>query len=105
MATHAEEAWVRGTYNVHPLHPTLELLTWDYGALDSDQEKDYIRAKIRMLDQQLANLKVVSLTNLIAKSQSLMRQYALQQLRSQPATRPDAEVGIAKWLHSLLLAF
>ena len=31
---------------MHPLHPTLQLLKWDYGALDENQEKDYIRAKM-----------------------------------------------------------
>ena len=83
MATHAEEMWVRGTYYVRQLHPTLELLMWDYGALDSDQENDYIRAKIQMLsfDQQLSDVNVEEdLTGLIVESQSLMRQYALQQL-------------------------
>ena len=105
MASHTEETWVKGTYNVCPLHPTLELLTWDFGALNSDQEMDYIRAKIQMLDQQLANINVVILTKLIAESQNLMRQYALQQLCSQPVPPPDAEVGIAKWLHASLLVF
>ena len=94
MASHTEETWVKGTYNVRPLHPTLELLTWDYGALDSDQEKDYIRAKIQMLDQQLANINVVTLAKLIAESQKLMREYALQQLCSQPVPPPDVKVCI-----------
>ena len=93
MATHGEETWIKGTYNVLPLHSTLELLTWDFGALDSDQEKDYIRAKIKMLDQQLANINVVILTNLIAESQNLMREFAMQQLCSQPIPPPDAEVS------------
>ena len=97
MASHGEEIWVRGTYYVRPLHPTLELLMWDYGALDSDQERDYIHAKIQMLNRQLPNLKVVLLTELIMESQSLMRQYAYQQFLSQDVPPSDAEVCIAKF--------
>ena len=94
MATHAEETWVRGNYNVRPLHPTLELLMWDYGALDSDQEEDYIRAKMKMMNLQLENIEVVILSDLIAESQRLMRQYALEQLQSQKVPPHDAEVSM-----------
>ena len=44
LASH--ETWVRGSYYVRPLHPTLKLLMWDYGALNEYQEKDYIKAKM-----------------------------------------------------------
>ena len=74
------------------MHPTLEFLMWDYGALDSEQEKDYIRAKMQLLNQELPNIEVVVLTDLIMESQSLMRQYALQQLRSQQVPPAQAEV-------------
>ena len=94
MATHAEETWVRGNYNVRPLHPTLELLMWDYGALDSDQEKDYIHAKIQMLDQELLNVKAIVLAQLIAESQEFMREYALQQLRSHHVSDAESKVVI-----------
>ena len=87
---------MRGTYYVRPLHPTLEFLMWDYGALDPEQEKDYIRAKMQILNRQLPNIEVVVLTELIMESQSLMRQYALQQLRSQHVPPQDAEVRIVK---------
>ena len=31
---------------------------WDYGALDEDQERDYINAKMKMLDGQMPNVEV-----------------------------------------------
>ena len=83
-----------GTYYVHPLHPTLELLMWDYGALNSDQEWDYIRAKIQMLNRDLPNLSVVALTVLIMESQKLIREYACQQLCTQGVPSSDAEVSM-----------
>ena len=43
-----EEMWVRGTYYVRTLHPTLSFLMWDYGSLDNDQEEEYIQAKMIM---------------------------------------------------------
>ena len=43
------ETWVRGSYNVHRLHPTIKFLIWDYGFLDSQQEDDYIKAKMEMV--------------------------------------------------------
>ena len=65
---------------------------WDYGALDSEQEKDYIRAKMQMLNKQLPNIEVVVLTDLIMESQSLMRNYARSQLTSQKVPPAQAEV-------------
>lgn len=58
MATHAAETFVRGSYYVRPLHPTLEFLIWDYGSLDEYQERDYIRAKLQMLHETLPNIEV-----------------------------------------------
>ena len=65
---------------------------WDYGALDSEQEKDYIRAKMQMLNKQLSNIEMVILTDLITESQSLMRHYARSQLTSQRVPPTQAEV-------------
>lgn len=45
----SSESWVRGSYNVHRLHPTIRYLKWDYGALDSQQEEQYIKAKMAMM--------------------------------------------------------
>ena len=47
-----KETWIRGTYYVRQLHPTLHLLMWDYGSLDKDQEREYIKAKMKMLYRQ-----------------------------------------------------
>ena len=47
------ESWVRDSYNVHRLHPTIRYLKWDYGALDSQQEEQYIMAKMEMIGHDL----------------------------------------------------
>lgn len=53
-----EELWLRGTYYVRSLHPTLEFLKWDYGSLDEVQEKDYIKAKMEMMRKDITALEV-----------------------------------------------
>lgn len=77
----SKESWTRSTYYVRQLHPTLEFLKWDYGALDEHQEREYINAKMRMLNKQMANVDVACLTDLIVDSQKLMRRYACEQLK------------------------
>ena len=53
-----KEKWVRGTYYVRKLHPTLRFLMWDYGSLDEYQEKEYILAKMKMLNKEKSNPEV-----------------------------------------------
>ena len=45
-----EETWVRGSYYVQKLHPSLRFLMWDYGSLDKEQELDYVKAKMIMVN-------------------------------------------------------
>lgn len=76
------DTWVRGSYYVRQLHPTLHCLMWDYGALGERQERDYILAKMTMCNKFLSNADLANLTDLIGKSQNLMRSYALDQLKT-----------------------
>ena len=45
------EAWVRGSYYVQKLHPTLRFLMWDYGSLDKEQELAYVKEKMIMVNK------------------------------------------------------
>ena len=76
----SKENWICSSYYVRNMHPTLDFLKWDYGSLDQQQERDYINTKMKMLNKEMANVDVASLTDLIVKSQKLMREYAGQQL-------------------------
>ena len=67
LATH--QAWLRGTYNVRPLHPTLKLLMWDYGALDKHQERDYVNAKMKMINIDMNEVDVSIVTCYVSISQ------------------------------------
>ena len=62
LATHVDskEKWMRGSYYVHQLHPTLRFLMWEYGSLDESQERDYINSKMKMLDRQMFDAEVRS---------------------------------------------
>ena len=83
----SKENWIRSSYYVRKMHPTLDFLKWDYGSLDEHQERDYINTKMKMLNKEMASVDVASLTDLIVKSQKLMREYARQQLIQ--SMRPD----------------
>ena len=48
---HKAETWVRGSYYVQKLHPTLELLMWDYGSLNHEQEAAYVQSKMIMINE------------------------------------------------------
>ena len=77
-----DETWIRSSYFVRELHPTLDFLKWDYGALDEYQERDYIHAKLRLIEQQMSTSELASLAELIVSSQNHMRAFAYDQLHS-----------------------
>ena len=85
-----KENWTRSTYYVRQLHPTLDFLKWDYGSLDEKQEREYINAKMKILNKE-KNIDVASLANLIVGCQNLMRGYAEQQL-SHTMSLDEAQV-------------
>lgn len=57
LASH-KTAWMRSTYYVRSLHPTLKHLMWDYGSLDKNQERDYINEKMTMVNKEMPKLEV-----------------------------------------------
>ena len=61
MAALSNAKWLRGSYYVRRLHPTLRLLMWDYGSLDKYQEMEYVNAKITMLPSPKLKVRVVSI--------------------------------------------
>ena len=76
------ENWFTGSYRVRPFHDTLNLLMWDYGALGYAQEKEYIRIKMDVVENELSATEKASLAQLISKSQQLIREYASMHLVS-----------------------
>ena len=72
-------------YYVRKLHPTMQLLKWNYGALDQEQEQDYIRAKFKMMrsndENSLGSLEQEILSQYIVSSQQLVRNFIFQRLK------------------------
>ncbi len=107
-----QESWLKGTYYVRKLHPTLQSLLWDYGSLNEQQEREYVNAKMEMLTQQstesttnttMSPEDIASLTDLILESQQKMREYAFEQLKklscvdiSQPEARVCAKSSVSQ---------
>ena len=86
---------------MQPLAPTLKLLKWDYGALRPEDEREYVREKMRLYYSRAFNAaesdertsdaaELHFLSELIHTGQSLIRQYAAEQLQK---TGLDMEVA------------
>ena len=96
LSHHGEEcSFVSDSYFVRKLHPTLSLLKWDYGALSPEEEHDYIREKLVMiqskLDVELEEPRREALADLIVDSQKQVRKYLYEQLKH---IFPDYEARI-----------
>ena len=68
------------------MHPSIDLIKWDYGALDEEQEQDYITEKMKLVKNTSMYDLTTSQTNhdlsfLILQSQSKIRSYAETKLR------------------------
>lgn len=80
MASPEQERWLKGSYYVQELPPSLQLILWDYGYLTSSDEMHYVKAKMSMLELPIDKVEVERLAELIIDSQNLVRQYAKEQL-------------------------
>ena len=76
-----KKIWLKPTYCVHKLHPTLEYLKWDYGALNNYQEQEYVIAKMKTLSDDISCFKAEDLSFLITESQNRIRLYAYETLQ------------------------
>ena len=71
-----KNVWHKPSYYVRELHPTIDYLKWDYGALNHVQELEYITAKMRILTEDAFSFETEELTYLIRESQIKIREYA-----------------------------
>ena len=81
---------MKSSYSVHKLHPTLNLLTWDYGSLNDEQEVAYINEKLKLINKNMLNHEVAILTSLISTSQKAIREFSMQHLINCGATEDEA---------------
>ena len=88
------EDWVLGWYNVRKLHPTLSRIMWDYGALDTNQEQEYIKQKFAVspLTKSLNIHELGHLSAHIATSQQLVRKFAEKHLERVGFDSLDAHI-------------
>ena len=71
-----KKIWHKPSYYVHQLHPTLEFLKWDYGALNNDQEYEYITVKMREFTKDDTAFSTEKLASVVIQSQNKIRKYA-----------------------------
>ena len=69
------EKWFKEHYLVRPLHPSFKHLIWDFGFLESHEEKLYIEAKLMQLKESLSPSERSTLSEKIARSQNCLREF------------------------------
>ena len=84
------ETWMQGSYYVRLLHPSMQCIMWDYGALGDAQEREYVQAKFRLTKQDSTAVDIATLTDLIVTSQTQIRAYALSHMKRLGMTESEA---------------
>lgn len=84
------EKWFKADYLVRPLHPSFQHLIWDFGYLEDTEENAYIESKLKQLENSLTERECQILTEKIAKSQSLLRQFTHDYLITNGANEVDS---------------
>ena len=74
--------WASGHYQVNELPETMKSLKWEYGSLDSIQEKDFIFRRMEMLGNVIPTYLRHYLTELIMISHETIREFAMHNIQS-----------------------
>ena len=83
--------WVSGHYQVKKLPQSLEMMTWDFGSLNSEQEKEFIYHRIKMMDEQISEIAARSMTEVISNSHELIRELAKDHIQTSLVQYEDSE--------------
>lgn len=69
-------AWASGHYQVLPLPKSLAFMAWDYGSLNTEQEKEFIYHRMMLMDENISPLTARALTEVVSHSHNLIRKLA-----------------------------
>lgn len=83
--------WVSGHYQVHKLPLSLVAMTWDFGALCRQQEREFIRHRIMMTDGSVTDVTAREMTEVISCSHETIRSLAQEHARSNRISDTDDE--------------
>ena len=90
--------WVSGHYQVNELPQSMELLKWEYGSLDSAQEKDFVFRRLDMIECDLPSYQRNDFTELIVLSHEAIRKFACENMTNvfkrgnQPGSISEADL-------------
>lgn len=68
--------WVSGHYQVNKLPQSMELLKWEYGSLDSSQEKEFVFRRLEMIGASIPDYQRNDFTELIVMAHEAIRDFA-----------------------------
>ena len=93
----SDDVGTKSSYYVRKLHPTMELMKWDFGALDDYQERLYVFAKLQMMQmtisgKKIGDLDISALADLIVENQAFMRECAQKALTDAGYSQQEAGI-------------
>lgn len=89
----SKDDWFRSSYYVRTLPPTLQLIKWNYGALEEVDELEYIREKFKLQNANSSNVVITFMAEQIARAQKLLRRYASEHLRNCKISETEASIS------------
>lgn len=76
--------WASGHYQVNTLPKSMELLKWEYGSLNSSQEKEFVFRRLELIngDDSIPAYQQRNFTELIVLAHEAIRDFAYTNIRS-----------------------
>ena len=85
---------ISGHYQVNELPASIACLKWEYGALNADQEKEFILRRMEMMDSRIPKLLQTEVTELVAQSQEMIRSFAVDAIEKRLRRQYGAYKGV-----------
>jgi hypothetical protein len=81
--------WAIGHYQVHPLPRSIQQMTWDYGSLNAEQEREFIGKKLQYIVKGggFHDVSIDMLCKLVETSQQMIRDFAKEHIRGGLVSR------------------
>ena len=84
------KTWASGHYQVKKLPMSLQVMTWDYGSLKCDQEKEFIYRRILMMDDEISDITARGMTEVISSSHELIRSLSKEHIQENLSQQNEA---------------
>ena len=86
--------WVSGHYQVKKLPTSLGFISWDFGSLNSEQEKEFIHQIITMMGEEIPSVMARAMTEVISSSHELIPTLAEEHIAHKLARGSESKAKL-----------